>query len=353
MAVTVIVGGQFGSEGKGKVAMILARERSARAVVRVGGSNSGHTAVDTNGSRAVLRQLPTAALLPDILCVLGPGSYVDPDLLIDEVDRVGLDPGRLIIDPRAVLITEHDRAAELSGPLGPRIGSTCSGTGAAVHKRVARRSADDLAGGSRRLAPFVRDTIPVLRGLVDVGGRVIVEGTQGLGLSLLHSHHFPHVTSRDTSAAGATAEAGLSPLDVDEIVLVLRAHPIRVAGNSGPFNAEELSWADVAREGGHDELAEFTSVTGRLRRVARFDPALVRRALAVNQPSLVVLNHVDYVDAVASSGNLTDKASAFVEDVSNAIDRRIDLVGLGPDSLVAAHCVTATREQVNHLANPR
>src|SRR4051794_26714937 len=103
MAVTVIVGGQFGSEGKGKVAKILARERSAQAVVRVGGSNSGHTAVDANGCCAVLRQLPTVALLPDVLCVLGAGSYVDPDLLIDEVNRVGLDPARLVIDPRAVL----------------------------------------------------------------------------------------------------------------------------------------------------------------------------------------------------------------------------------------------------------
>ena len=151
------------------------------------------------------------------------------------------------------------------------------------------------------------------------------------------------MTSRDTSAAGAAAEAGLSPLDIDEIVLVLRAHPIRVAGNSGPFNAEELSWTDVAREGGHEELAEFTSVTGRLRRVARFDPVLVRRALAVNQPSLVVLNHVDYVDALASNG-LTDKAAAFVSDVSTAIGRRIDLVGLGPDSLVAPHRVAAAAQ---------
>ncbi len=349
MAVTVIVGGQFGSEGKGKVAMMLARDRAARAVVRVGGSNSGHTAVDSSGGRAVLRQLPTAALLPDVLCLLGPGSYIDPDLLLDEVDRVGLDHSRLIIDPRAVLITEHDRAAEQSGPLGPLIGSTCSGTGAAVQKRVARRSVDDLVGASRRLAPFVHDTLPVLRAVSDAGDRVIVEGTQGFGLSLIHSPHFPYVTSRDTSAAGATAEAGMSPLDVDEIVLVLRAHPIRVAGRSGPFNAEELSWRDVAREGGHDELAEFTSVTGRLRRVARFDPVLVRRAIAVNRPSLVVLNHVDYVDASASDGCLTDKAAAFIEGVSAGIGRHIDLVGLGPDSLVASHLVAATEERATPL----
>jgi adenylosuccinate synthase len=350
MAVTVVVGGQFGSEGKGKVARFLARERAAGAVVRVGGSNSGHTAVDAHGNLAVLRQLPTAALLPDVLCVLGPGSYVDPDLLLDEVDRVGLAPDRLLIDPHAVLITEHDRAAEQSGPLGRRIGSTCSGTGSAVQKRVSRRGVDDLVGGSRRLTPFIRDTLPILRHLLDTGGRVIVEGTQGFGLSLLHSPHFPHVTSRDTSAAGIIAEAGLSPFDVDEVVLVLRAHPIRVAGNSGPFNTDELSWDDVAREGGHAQLAEFTSVTGRLRRVARFDPELVRRAMAVNQPSLIVLNHVDYIDVTTSSSLLSDAAAKFVEEISIAIDRSIDLVGLGPDSLVAPRGMATTSGSSDRLA---
>jgi adenylosuccinate synthase len=335
MAVTVVVGGQFGSEGKGKVALDLVRERRARAVVRVGGSNSGHTAIDSAGRAVILRHLPTAALLPEVLCVIGPGSYVDPDVLLAEVENVGLAPERLAVDPRAVLITADDRASETTGPLGPRIGSTCSGTGAAVHKRVARRSVDDLVGASRKVAPFVRDTTPLLRELLDKSDPVVVEGTQGFGLSVLHSPHFPHATSRDTSAAGILAEAGLSPLDVEAVVLVLRAHPIRVAGNSGPFDAEELSWLQVAREGGHDELAEFTSVTGRLRRVARFDPELVRRAIAVNQPSSIVLNHVDYIDAATADGALTPRAAAFVRDVEAAIDRPIDLVGLGPASLVA------------------
>ena len=335
MAVTVVVGGQFGSEGKGKVAHFLAAERRADAVVRVGGSNSGHTALDVDAKPVVLRQLPTAALLPDVLCVLGPGSYIDPELLLSEVEQVGLGPDRLLIDPRAVLITDDDRDAELDGPLGPRIGSTCSGTGAAVQKRIARRSIDDLVGGSRRLMQYVGETNPVLRSLLEQGGRVVIEGTQGFGLSLLHSPHFPHVTSRDTSAAAAVAEAGLSVFDVDEVVLVLRAHPIRVAGNSGSFGAEELGWDRVASEGGHYELAEYTSVTGRLRRVARFDPDLVRMAIGVNQPSMIVLNHVDYVDAAAVERGLTPKAMAFVREVGAAIGRPIDLVGTGPDVLIA------------------
>ncbi len=335
VSVSVVVGGQFGSEGKGKVAHHLAVARRAAAVVRVGGSNSGHTAIARNGRREVLRQLPTAALEPDVTCVLPAGSYVDVEVLQDELERLELDPGRLLVDANAMVISADDRETERAGDLGIRIGSTCSGTGASVAKRVARRSSRHLASASQALRPYIGDATAYLRDLLDRGDRVIVEGTQGFGLSLLHSRHFPNVTSRDTSAAGAVSEAGLSPLDVDEVVLVLRAFPIRVAGNSGEFGSEEIDWATVAREGGHPgDLAEYTSVTGRLRRVARFDADLVRQAIAVNRPTMLVLNHVDHIDASSARGTLTEPAQQFVGRVAADINRPIDLVGLGPDLLV-------------------
>lgn len=99
MPVTVIVGGQFGSEGKGKVAHALAREKGARLAVRVGGPNSGHTVIDPRGNALVLRQLPTPAILPDTICVLGAGSYIDPEILLHEIEQTGLSSGRLKIDP--------------------------------------------------------------------------------------------------------------------------------------------------------------------------------------------------------------------------------------------------------------
>src|SRR6266702_475305 len=112
MAVSIVVGGQYGSEGKGKVVQWLASSRGAGAVVRVGGSNSGHTAIASDGSPIVLRQLPAGAILPGVLCVIGPGSYIDPPLLQAEIERVGLDLDRLLIDPNAFVITEADRAEE-------------------------------------------------------------------------------------------------------------------------------------------------------------------------------------------------------------------------------------------------
>lgn len=335
MPATVIVGGQFGSEGKGKVAQFWARESSARAAVRVGGSNSGHTTIETLGaSRHVLRQLPTAAVLPDVVCVLPPGSYVDPEILLREIREIDLPPERLVIDPKAMLITPEDIDVERQSDLTARIGSTASGTGAAVTRRIARLGRDHLAASHPGLEPYLASTAEILRDMLDRGERVVLEGTQGFGLSLLHSPHYPKTTSRDTTAAGVVAETGLSPLDVDEVVLVLRAFPIRVAGDSGPFGAPEIDWGTIAAEGGHAEaLAEFTSVTGRLRRVARFDPEIVREAIRVNRPSAIVLNHVDYFDA-ASEGALTEKTSLFVTGIAKQIGRAPDYVGLAPDGLL-------------------
>lgn len=157
MPVTVVVGGQFGSEGKGKVAHWIAREQGAIAAVRVGGSNSGHTVVDDQGKTFKLRHLPTAAILPDVRCVLGPGSYVDVDVLLKEIDEVGIADERIIVDPNAVIVTELHKHSERE--LKERIGSTGSGTGAAVADRVMRRSDLRFAQNDERIKErFVRSS---------------------------------------------------------------------------------------------------------------------------------------------------------------------------------------------------
>jgi len=165
--------------------------------------------------------------------------------------------------------------------------------------------------------------------------RVIIEGTQGFGLSLLHSKYYPYVTSRDTSAAAFVAEAGLSPLDIDDVVLVLRAFPIRVGGNSGPL-PNEIDWETVTHESRSDRpILEYTSVTKTMRRVARFDADVVRQAIIVNQPTCVVLNHLDHIDASCGRLNmLTNKTFEFVDEVGLLIEEQIDYFGFGPASIV-------------------
>ncbi|MGH8477730.1 MAG: adenylosuccinate synthetase [Methylococcales bacterium] len=328
MPVTVIVGGQFGSEGKGKVAHFFAREMGATVAIRVGGPNSGHTVIGPNGNPIIFKQLPTAALLPDVICVLPAGSYIQPSILLDEIRLAGLGNSRVLIDPNAVIITERELVAEQGSGLGAAIGSTDSGTGAAVVARIRRSREIRFAREEDALRPYVQSVTPFLRDRLDKNQRVLVEGTQGFGLSLLHTPHYPFATSRDTTAAGFVAEAGLSPLDVDDVVMVIRAFPIRVPGHSGPL-PNETTWEEITQESNSSTpLSELTSVTRKQRRIARFDPAIVRLAIAHNRPTRIVLNHLDYLDSEGINlGQLPSKVIKFIKLVEAEIGKEVNYVG--------------------------
>jgi len=335
MPVTVVVGGQFGSEGKGKVAHYFAKTMGAAVSVRVGGPNSGHTVISGSGHPIIFKQLPTAALLPDVQCVLPAGSYISPTLLLEEMRVANLPSDRLFIDPNAVVITDRELTEENTSDLRSTIGSTLSGTGAAVAARISRRGRVTLARDNDVLRPFVRPITSFMIEKLRRKERILIEGTQGFGLSALHSPHYPFTTSRDTTAAGFVSEAGLSPLDVDDIVMVIRAFPIRVAGNSGPL-PNEISWEILTNESASSSsIVEYTSVTKALRRVARFDAEIVRQAILYNRPTRIVLNHLDQVDAACTdTEHLTSSANSFFRKAESSIDIRIEYIGLGPSCLV-------------------
>ncbi|SDL66808.1 adenylosuccinate synthase [Geoalkalibacter ferrihydriticus] len=334
MPVTVIVGGQFGGEGKGKVAHYLAREMGAKVAVRVGGSNSGHTVITPDGNPLILRQLPTPSILPDVHCVLGAGSYIDIDILFDEIAKTGLSDDRLHIDPNAVIVTDNDKRAEENSCLRKSIGSTLSGTGAALARRISRDGSTRLAKDDERLKSYVAPVVLYMRDLLSKGKRIIIEGTQGFGLSVLHSQYYPYATSRDTSAAAFVSEAGLSPLDVDDVVLVIRTYPIRVGGNSGPLK-NEVDWNVVSLSSGSGKsLLELTSVTKTKRRVAIFDPKIVINAIECNNPSRIVMNHLDYICSNIKKDCFEIKASEFIKSVEFNIRKKIDYVGTSNSSLV-------------------
>jgi adenylosuccinate synthase len=334
MPVTIVVGGQFGSEGKGKIALELVRRQAATAAVRVGGTNSGHTAIGADGRTYALRQMPAASADRSVKVILPPGSYIDIDVFSDEVRQLGLGPDQVAVSPMARIITDHHKAWEREADLTSKIGSTQSGTGAAIMSMTARDTRgfphSIQAAEVPALQVYLKDTGAELRRLLEAGRRVVIEGTQGFGLSLLQGGYWPKATSRDTTAAGFLAEAGLSPFDVDDVTLVIRCHPIRVAGDSGPLTGE-TTWEQIGAEAGiAASISERTTVTKRVRRVGRFDPEIVRRAIRANRPSRIVLNHLDYVDPRVRGGNLTAKAAAFVEQVEAGIGRAIDWLGIGP-----------------------
>jgi adenylosuccinate synthase len=328
--VSIVVGGQFGSEGKGKVSLELARRSKVpTTVVRVGGPNSGHTGYDRKGRRIALRQLPAGCIDKDVDVVFPPGSYIDVDVLFSEIEELDFPRSRIKISEFARIITPEHKEWERQGNLINSIGSTGSGVGAAVMAAVARGS-DNFALTSvdarhiASLEPFLHDTSTLLREKLNQDHRVVVEGTQGFGLSLLDGGYWPKATSRATTAAAALAETGLSPLDVDDVVLVIRTFPIRVAGDSGPL-PNEVTWDYVASLTGRraEDIQEYTTVTQKLRRVGKFDAGVVKAAIAANNPSRIILNHCDYLVSTSEmrfpGGELLRQTNAIAKKIGRPI----------------------------------
>jgi adenylosuccinate synthase len=333
MGVSIIIGGQWGSEGKGKVTHFFSKELNASSVIRVGGANSGHTVIDDRGQKHVFQILPVASIIKDVTCILPAGSYIDLDILDKEIAQSGISDSYLRINPNAMIVTDEHKKEEKNASLNGSIGSTESGTGAAVRARICRNKNTLLAKNVKTLEKYLCDTNDFVRQEIDNKKELIIEGTQGFGLSLLHSPEYPYATSRDTSAAGFLSECGLSPCDVTNIIMVLRAFPIRVAGNSGPLPCE-LTWEDISKIAkASDSIIEYTTVTKKVRRVARFDHTIVHKAITVNKPNIIVLNHCDFFDiSIQNKPYLSDTAKNEVKQIENSIGK-IDFIGTGDRTL--------------------
>ena len=349
MPVSVIFGGQFGSEGKGKTAHFFAQYLNAKAVIRVGGPNSGHTVIDSNGQPLILKHLPTASILKGVYSVITSGNYLNVEILLNEIEKTCVDKDHLYIDPFAVIISKEDIEKEATSGLKESIGSTGSGIGAAVSRRVNRDENLRFAKDEPLLKNYIKNTNSFLRYLMQENARVLIEGTQGFGLSLLHSGLYPFTTSRDTSAAGFVSESGLSPLDVDDVIMVIRSFPIRVGGNSGPLPSE-IDWSKITEiSGSVDPLIELTSVTKKVRRVAEFNSVVVKKAIEVNCPTRIVLNHVDYYDINAKDGILTKKACNGINKVESLINRPINFIGMDRSTLYEKNTEKCNRLFKEHI----
>lgn len=330
MPISIVVGGQFGSEGKGKVSYFFAKQLEAAAVVRVGGCNSGHTVVDDQKGEFILRILPTASIDDTIVSVLPSGSYIDLSILITEISRTQILDKNLKIDPYAVIVDKAMKDKEITNDLRSKIGSTLSGTGQAVIERLSRISNIQFAKDCPEISKYLCNTKGYMRELLRENKNIIIEGTQGFGLSPINSTYYPYCTSRDTTAAGFLMETGMSPLDVDNVIMVIRAFPIRVGGNSGPLQ-NEITWNELSKKSGAKiDLTEYTSATSRIRRVAQFDSEIVREAIEVNNPNIIVLNHLDYVDFKCNDCiELSDDIIDFITNIEESINRKIDYAGTG------------------------
>ena len=343
MSVWVVVGGQYGSEGKGKIAAFITLKEEIDICVRCGGPNSGHCLVDESGSMLALRQIPTGYIRPETRLLIPSGGLIDLEVLRKELDLLRLGPDRVGIDRRAMIIEERDRQSERDLQLRERLSSTLCGVGSAVARKVLRGDdvhlAESTAAHEPWLKPFLTDVSAEINEGVDQGKKVLVEGTQGFGLSLYHSNVYPKTTSRDTSAAGCISECGISPRLVTEIVLVLRTFPIRVAGQQAGPMFEETSWEEIQQSSGYmHPIAEYTTVTGKLRRVGRFDFDLAQAAIAVNRPTAIALNFLDYIDFSNSNATSWSELSARSQHFVSRLE-----------SLGAPVCYLGTSAQISGM----
>lgn len=359
---SVVVGAQFGSEGKGAIAAHLTRpennpwfdedgRESVRPVVcvRVGGPNAGHTVYgncplaleveatgfkcpncDSHGHPWRLRQIPVAAVSnPEAKLVIAAGSEVDLLVLMTEVrelNAAGYDvTPRLSVDASATLLTPRHQESERNFELSDKIGSTGKGIGAARADRIWRQAGIVADFDGDIPVTVVRETGQMLHRALVNGAHVVIEGTQGYGLGL-HTRYYPQVTSGDCRAVDFLAQAGISPwhraIQAFEVYVVARVRPIRVAGNSGPL-AEETTW---------DELGlpeERTTVTKKVRRVGEWDPDLVHAAVLANGGGdLVHMPQDDHVVvALTMADHLIPELAGQTEMPSEVWPQWLDLIG--------------------------
>lgn len=334
MPVTVVVGAQWGDEGKAKIIDLLSKEHTY--VVRYqGGHNAGHTVV-VDGEKYALQLVPSGVLYDHVIPVIANGVVVDLPTLFHEIDMLesrGISCADLKVSSRAHLIfpwhQAHDAIAEaMRGD--DKIGTTLKGIGPAyadkarrVGVRVgevvdldhfaetvrARAIAENLvivqAGEEpldvdeiverfvefgRRLQPYVADTVTLLHDALAQGSQVLLEGAQATFLDLDHGT-YPYVTSSNPTAGGACAGSGLGPRDIDRIVGITKAYTTRVG--AGPFPTELL---DADGDTLIDVGKEFGTVTGRRRRAGWLDCVMLRQAVRLNSLTELALTKLDILD---------------------------------------------------------
>lgn len=325
MSCTIIVGGFFGDEGKGKIVAHVAHKDKPSIISRGGvGPNAGHT-VKVGEKEYGVRMIPSGFVYPDARLFIGTGVLVDPRVLKDEIEYVGVE-GRIFIDGRCSLIEEkHIERDRGDAHLSKTIGSTGTGCGPANVDRVQRVATQ--AKDVPELAPYIIDVAQEVNDALDRGETVLLEGTQGFGISLYFGT-YPYVTSKDTSASQIAADNGVGPTRIDDVIVVFKAYPTRVG--EGPFGTE------MTREESHAlGIEEFGTVTHRERRIGGWDGKMARYSAMINGCTIAAITGIDNVDeacyGATEYSQLTEKALAFIRQAEEDIGVPVKLISTGPE----------------------
>jgi adenylosuccinate synthase len=323
MTSTVIVGGFFGDEGKGKIISYLANKDNPTIIVRGGaGPNAGHT-IRYGDKIYKVRMLPSGFLNKNAKLMIGPGVVINPQILLKEIQDFDAS-GRSFIDKQCGIIEESHIIRDSNGELKEKIGSTGSGTGPANADRAMRVL--KLAKDVDSLTSLIVDVPAEINSALSANQNVLIEGTQGTFLSLWHGT-YPFVTSKDVTASGICADIGLGPKKVDEIIVVFKSYVTRVG--TGPL-AKEITPTEAESKG----WSEFGTVTGRQRRAADFDFDLARRAIMLNSATQISITKLDVIfpdcAGMTSYEELSEDAKSFIKNIENKLNTPVTIIGTGP-----------------------
>jgi len=323
MPSTVVVGGFFGDEGKGKIISYLALKDNPSIVVRGGaGPNAGHTVKDGDKTYKI-RMLPSGFLNKKSKVMIGPGVVINPEVLLKEINDFEV-KGRAFIDKNCGIIESNHLAEDSQGRLKEKIGSTGSGTGPANAERAMRTL--KLAKEIESLSSYIEDVPNAVNTALDSKENVLVEGTQGTHLSLFHGT-YPYVTSKDVTASAICSDIGLGPKKVDDVLVIFKSYLTRVG--TGPME-NELTPEETSKKG----WAEVGTVTGRQRRAAEFDFDLARRAIMLNSATQIAITKLDvlFPDCAnkTSFDSLNDEAKSFIKKIEEKLNVPVTLIGTGP-----------------------
>jgi adenylosuccinate synthase len=332
----VVLGAQWGDEGKGKIVDVLS-ERFSAVARYAGGHNAGHTVI-IGEHKFVLQLIPCGVIRPNCKGVVGNGVVLDPIYFLDEIDRVrktGLDiDGRLFVSNRAQVILPYHRMIELAAETAPgrqKIGTTSKGIGPAYEDKMARsglrvidllntsllkthieaaceeknaiahalfgtdpldpaKMYEDYAAAAERIRPLVTDTGRLLNGILAKGGSVMFEGAQGTMLDIDHGT-YPYVTSSSATAGGASIGTGVGPTAIGTVISVTKAYVTRVGGGPFPTEIHDAVGEQLRARGN-----EYGAVTGRPRRCGWLDIPLLRYSNQVNSAEWLVVTKLDVLD---------------------------------------------------------
>ncbi|MCX6852857.1 MAG: adenylosuccinate synthase [Prosthecobacter sp.] len=337
MSNTIIVGAQWGDEGKGKIVDYLT-ENTDVVVRAAGGNNAGHTVI-SNGTKYILHLIPSGILWKDKICVIGNGVVMDPTGLLAEMAKlrgqgVTITPENLLISETAHLVMPYHRGLDKAREAkrgDKKIGTTGRGIGPAyadkverdglrtilmtqpeifeeeLRDRLARHNATfaelgvelvpveetvkEMLEAAKTLAPHITNTTVYLHEAIKAGKNLLFEGAQGTYLDIDHGT-YPFVTSSNTTSGGACTGSGVPPRMIDKVVAVGKAYTTRVG--SGPFVTENDAIGDML----HNMGREFGATTGRARRCGWLDSVLVRYAVMINGADELAITNLDGLDGL-------------------------------------------------------